>query len=244
MKKGKIKWFLAGVLAALMLVSSIPVLAATGSKTIEIFYNNIKITLDGKQITPRDGQGVIVEPFTYQGTTYLPLRAVATALGLSVDWDAATKTVILGTGVVTGDWSKDNPAPIGTKINIDYKLSSGSDGWKGSMFVSQVLRGDEAAAEFNKAVFGQNKIGEGQEIILAKIMVDTAPDSPRQWSVGLTQFFNGYNGYNDKLNGAFYGTPKDGEGYVWRAYIVDESETQPKLTFNPYGVDNAWFSLY
>jgi len=244
MKKGNIKWFLAGVLAAIMLTMSIPALASTGTRTIEVVYNNIKITLDGKQVTPRDGQGNVIEPFIYNGTTYLPLRAVASALGLAVEWDSGTQTVLLGTGAVSGDWSKDNPAPIGTKINVDYQTTIAGSGWKGAMFVSQVLRGGEAAAEFSQSLISQNRVGEGQEIVLAKIQIETANDSPRQWGVGMTQFFTGYSGYNDRLGGAFYGTPKDGDGYVWRAFVVDKSDTQPKLAFDPYGVNNVWFGLY
>lgn len=36
-------------------------------------------------------------PLTYKGRTYLPLRAVAEAVGLPVDYDDATKTAYLGT---------------------------------------------------------------------------------------------------------------------------------------------------
>jgi len=242
-KSGNIKGFLAGVLVTVILMSSVSALASTGSKNIEIFYNNIKITLDGKQVTPRDGRGDIVEPFIYNDSIYLPIRAIATALGLSADWDGNTRTAILGTGAVSGDWSKDKPAPIGTKINVDYTLTT-SGGWKGAMFVSQVLRGDEAVAQYNPTFFGQNKVGENQEIILVKVQITTAADSPSPWGVGLTQFFSGYSGYNDRLSGAFYGVPSDGDGYVWRGMIVDKTDSQPKLAFETSSVKNVWFALY
>jgi len=243
-KNGKLKGFLMGVLVTVLLMTTIPALAASGSKNIEVFYNNIKITLDGKQITPRDGRGDIVEPFIYNDSIYLPLRAIATALDLSANWDGTTQTAILGTGVVSGEWSKDNPAPIGTKINVDYKLSTVSGGWKGSMFVSQVLRGAEAVAAYNPMSVNMNKVEEDQELILVKIYIATDADSPNQWGVGYTQFFNGYSGYNDKLTGAFYGVPKDGEGYVWRGFVVDKADTQPKLAFETVSVKNVWFGLY
>jgi len=235
---------LAGMMAALLIATAIPVMASSGSRTIDITYNNIKIALDGQQITPRDGQGNIVEPFIYEGTTYLPLRAIANALGLSVEWDGATQTVKLGTGVASGDWSRDNPAPIGTRINVDMSSRTVSDNWKGSMFIGQVLRGEEAEREFNQSLVGTNRVGENQEIILFKIYIDTASDSGREWSAGSTQFFTGFSGYNDRLALASYGVPRDGEGYVWRAYIVDKSDTQPKLAFQTTVVTNAWFKLY
>lgn len=69
--------------------------ATTGTITKELAYRDIKIRLNGETLTPRDGDGAAAEPFIIDGTTYLPLRAVASALGLDVDWDGATSTVIL-----------------------------------------------------------------------------------------------------------------------------------------------------
>ena len=37
-----------------------------------------------------------MEPFIYNGTTYLPVRAVGEALGKQVGWDGKTKTVYIG----------------------------------------------------------------------------------------------------------------------------------------------------
>lgn len=69
--------------------------ATVGSRTAELFYNNIKVVLNGKEITPTDVNGNAIEPFIIDGTTYLPVRGVASALGLDVGWDAATNTVAL-----------------------------------------------------------------------------------------------------------------------------------------------------
>ncbi|MCL1859872.1 MAG: copper amine oxidase N-terminal domain-containing protein [Oscillospiraceae bacterium] len=69
--------------------------AAPIVKTVSISYNDIKITLNGKQITPKDANGNAVDPFILNGSTYLPVRAVGEALGLEVDWDGKTNTVIL-----------------------------------------------------------------------------------------------------------------------------------------------------
>jgi hypothetical protein len=45
---------------------------------------------------PRDANGASVEPFTVNGTTYLPVRAIAEALGMEVSWDNGAKTVYIG----------------------------------------------------------------------------------------------------------------------------------------------------
>lgn len=57
---------------------------------------NITVKLDGEAQTLLDAQGNRVYPITYNGTTYLPVRAVAGLVGLDVDWDQATQTVLLG----------------------------------------------------------------------------------------------------------------------------------------------------
>jgi len=81
----------------LMLSLSFGAYAAQNLTEIKVNLNHgIKITLDGKPWTPRDAQGNALTPITYKGSTYLPVRAVAEAAGISVDWDAATQTVILG----------------------------------------------------------------------------------------------------------------------------------------------------
>ncbi len=67
----------------------------TGKKTAELYYNDIKITLDGNRIIPKDEAGNEIEPFIIDGTTYLPVRGVATALGLDVEWNGALKMIKL-----------------------------------------------------------------------------------------------------------------------------------------------------
>lgn len=69
--------------------------ASSGKVSKELSYNNIKITLDGKEVVPKNANGEYVEPFIIDGTTYLPVRGIATALGLDVGWDGQTKTVML-----------------------------------------------------------------------------------------------------------------------------------------------------
>lgn len=91
----KCKMKIIGIVMAVTVILTTTVFATVGSRTAELFYNNIKILLNGKEITPTDANGNAVEPFTIDGTTYLPVRAVATALGMNVGWDGATSTVTL-----------------------------------------------------------------------------------------------------------------------------------------------------
>ncbi|MBE6910482.1 MAG: copper amine oxidase N-terminal domain-containing protein [Ruminococcaceae bacterium] len=99
MKRGNARSFLLGVLVTVLVFAlALPAAARSGSKTAELFYRNIKINFNGTQITPKDANGNTVEPFIIDGTTYLPVRAVANALGLNVGWDEGTSTVLLSTG--------------------------------------------------------------------------------------------------------------------------------------------------
>lgn len=79
----------------LVLALALSVSASNGTISKEVTYRDVKITLNGEAITPKDANGNPTEPFIMDGSTYLPVRAVADALGLSVDWDATTSTVKL-----------------------------------------------------------------------------------------------------------------------------------------------------
>lgn len=100
----KLKAFIFGIVVIFALCAT--AFAATRTVTAELTYKDIKITLDGQQITPTDANGNTVEPFIIDGTTYLPIRGVASALGLDVQWDNATRTIILA----TPGHSDQNPA--------------------------------------------------------------------------------------------------------------------------------------
>lgn len=92
------KSFFAGMVTMLLIVCLAgTAMATTGKITKELEYRNIKVTLDGKQLDLRDAQGNSVEPFMFDGTNYLPVRALSESLGLSVSWDGSTNTVVLKT---------------------------------------------------------------------------------------------------------------------------------------------------
>lgn len=94
--KDKLKGLIVGVtVGALMATSS--AVAFTGVVQKELHYNNIKVTLDGKNVDTVTASGNYVEPFIIDGTTYLPVRAVANAVGLDVNWNQNTSTVELTT---------------------------------------------------------------------------------------------------------------------------------------------------
>lgn len=70
---------------------AIGALGATGFQKIEAYLNHdLKIELKGEAWTPEQ------TPITYEGYTYLPVRAVGEALDVHIGYDNATKTVFIG----------------------------------------------------------------------------------------------------------------------------------------------------
>ena len=61
---------------------------------------DMTILIDGESRTFTDVNGKTVHPLLYNGSTYLPLRAIGGIMGKQVEWDGETKTVKL-TGLVT-----------------------------------------------------------------------------------------------------------------------------------------------
>lgn len=59
-------------------------------------FSDIGIVIDGEKLNPTDANGESVPPFIENGSTYVPLRAVAQAFDLSVGWEQDTKTVFIG----------------------------------------------------------------------------------------------------------------------------------------------------
>ena len=100
------------VTAIMLLTVAAGVSASAGDVTATLSYNNIKVTLDGSPVDLSDSEGEIVEPFIIDGTTYLPVRAVAAALGLGVEWDAATNTVVLTSITDDGEAAANTPVPM------------------------------------------------------------------------------------------------------------------------------------
>ena len=63
-------------------------------QSITVDYN-INLEINGEIPTLTDVNGKTVQPFTYEGTTYVPIRAVAEEMGAYVGYDAATHTAIV-----------------------------------------------------------------------------------------------------------------------------------------------------
>lgn len=94
---------------------------------------NITVTLGGEAQAMADVNGNSVYPVLYNGTTYLPVRAVGNMLGVNVDWDQDTRTVLLTkndsrttpTKVIESTSSGTTPTDITVQINPEITVKYG-----------------------------------------------------------------------------------------------------------------------
>lgn len=87
-------------------------LAASWRETITVDYG-VGIQVNGAPFIPTDANGVQVAPFIYNGTTFVPLRAVSQALDCTVDFNANTRTVMINTTTANA-----------TSNNVDVKKAA------------------------------------------------------------------------------------------------------------------------
>ena len=86
MNTARLQGFAAGVLATVLALATVGTVLATG-RTITI-DDGIVVTINGARFSPRNAKGEEVPLFSYDGTTYAPVRALCEAAGLEVDYDA------------------------------------------------------------------------------------------------------------------------------------------------------------
>lgn len=93
--KNMLKGFILGIVAGVMVISTVVFATNTEVRTLAAEFCGISIDVDQKQFIPTDISGKEVEPFIIDGTTYLPVRAVAEALDKEVVWNDEVKRVCI-----------------------------------------------------------------------------------------------------------------------------------------------------
>ncbi|MCL2839018.1 MAG: copper amine oxidase N-terminal domain-containing protein [Oscillospiraceae bacterium] len=88
MFKARIQGFIAGLLLAILLISTL-VFATPAIR--EVFFG-VNVVVNG-ELQPFDDDS---RPFISEGRTFLPVRGIAEALGVAVNWDGDTQTVYIG----------------------------------------------------------------------------------------------------------------------------------------------------
>lgn len=96
--KREVKGFLMGVFASVLVFAmAFSPLAEGVYKTIKVKEGGINIYVDGALRIPTDANGNRVFPIVYNGTTYLPVRALTGMLtDKNVAWDGSTQSIMIG----------------------------------------------------------------------------------------------------------------------------------------------------
>lgn len=153
MKKPTRSRLLSGILiTALILAMALPAGAALIKRNMEV-DSGIHLYVDGKALNPTDAKGSPVEVFASNGTTYLPVRAIAGALDQTVAYNGANTTVYLG-----ADTSDAKDAEY-LKTYFDI-----------APFSAAVSRADFDAAL--KKLGGETSSGTGADISVAQAVKD------------------------------------------------------------------------
>jgi len=210
--------FLIGFL--LITVSTIGIYAKSGTVRKSILYNNIKIVLNGNSVMPTDANGHYVEPFAIDGTTYLPVRAIANALGLGVGWDGENNTVILTTDASNQQSSSSNN-------NNNSSTTSSSSSSLSQQTVLVPLLNPNAFFDFkvsrNEEVKGSNyfeigyKLDQTRGMAAAEEYVDILISANEGLSLTSVKSFEQYSG-TDYLYLLDYSGPKSVESIDYRIY--------------------------
>ena len=108
--KKELRGFIIGVIITMMILGSV-VFSESITQTIEVIFNSVNLEVNGKKVE--------ADNILYNGTTYVPLRAVAEILGKEVGWNQETRTASINDKVA----EKDAGIPIKVEdISYDIKI--------------------------------------------------------------------------------------------------------------------------
>ncbi|GAA0136982.1 hypothetical protein YSY43_38230 [Paenibacillus sp. YSY-4.3] len=136
---------------AVLLFGGMSLGAAASSQLQEIkaFLNGgIKVRVDGNIAELKDANGKAVLPITYNGTTYLPVRAVADVLNVPVKYDAEANEVLLG------EQSEGVPVKQGDFNNTLYSKDPSQTTFNGQDYKEVLF--SPPGENFNYAAFSPN----------------------------------------------------------------------------------------
>ena len=81
----------------------------------------INLYLNDKGFIPKDVNGNETYPFILNGTTYVPIRAIAGLFNANIGWDESSNTVSINT---TGESAKLTHTPRITQALVDYNIGA------------------------------------------------------------------------------------------------------------------------
>ncbi|HEY9061902.1 MAG TPA: stalk domain-containing protein [Pseudobacteroides sp.] len=197
-------------------VKQITACFTSGGKPITVYVNGVKID--------KDSNGKAVTPFAVDGTTYLPVRAIADALGKDVTWDGTTASVKITDKVVsstdtTSTTSAVTPTPATTPI--PDTTASFDDQINALVSKITVTKGKDGSMHDSmdyKFVLDKDVVGEWQQIdfVASPDQLDSTDITRRKYvQLGIHNFYDDGRevSYCIKSDGGM--TEKWTKGYVF-----------------------------
>lgn len=133
MKSRRIK-LMAVLIFGLVIGTTVGVFGNSVIKNITAQINpNLKMELNNKSFKPKDANGKEMKPITYQGSTYLPVRALGEALGVDIAFDSASQTIGIGGGstpaviVPKNEWTPLASSMVGGKYFNNFSFTNSKD---------------------------------------------------------------------------------------------------------------------
>ena len=109
------------LLCAALTVGLFPLQAGAVTRVTANMRPDITIVIDGSKRSFFNVNGQQVHPILYQGTTYLPVRAIGELMGKNVDWNGDTKTATLS-GPRTAPTTTGVPDPQAKVQPVDLSV--------------------------------------------------------------------------------------------------------------------------
>lgn len=110
--KKRIKDIIIGFIIGCLLMTTTPVLANTILQKIDVVLNSVDVQVNGEKLE--------ADTILYNGSTYLPMRKVAEAVGKDIEWNQDTMTANI---IEKSDIKLNNEITI--VENTDLKTSDG-----------------------------------------------------------------------------------------------------------------------
>lgn len=199
------------VMFALFAVSAY---AANAYQNITVQYG-ISLSVNGQYAALTDGAGRSVQPFTYNGTTYVPIRAVSEALGAGVWYDDQSNTAHI----------VDDYYFITDVIHMIQETNS-------DMFINGLnMQQDFAKNSFNKSyVSGRLESFQGQYTAIAGYL-----DSLSQMGNGYLEYLN--EGILENFTDHYKSYVKMAESYIKYCDTNSVMYAQGALTYFDDNID-------
>lgn len=239
------------IMAVILTLSSLTAFAAGGSRTLEAVYG-IQLVLNGEQAVLTDSRGNAADPFTVDGTTYVPLKALVDLFSggkTTVGWDQATDTAYIGSLAKPGNAElyaaamrdsmtieDDEMFPL-VEISEDSELCSWNEDGQVLMLTHHSYPGSYIAGEEYTLKYGSVWTFTDQEIIR---WYEDNKDGVTDWVLRFEQLIGLPEGSAYTHFSAMWVDPDDiiRPGYAWE---LSDTESAASFVKTPSDEYKAWF---